>query len=307
VAGSIAGNSGSGNGYDGISVITRVTRHVEWSDPTGSFPIVVNGRLEVWQDASLTVSEGTVIKSARCVWFVGGALHVIGSPARPVVMTSVRDDAYAGDTNADDNSTIASPGDWHGIWLTGTSGGLGGVGEFEHAILRFGGDPARFVAANVAFSEADSGRFINSISELSGSAGIRVIGSSPVIRGSIIRSNDGFGVEITDSGLPDLGAFDPLDRGHNTFLSNDNGQFQVVNDTPNAIPAYGNRWGFQTAAEIDSHILDDDEDPARGPVLFDPWDAAGAPGIPALSIAGLFCLIIGFAFGGLALLGRSRE
>ncbi|RLC44372.1 MAG: hypothetical protein DRH57_09245, partial [Candidatus Cloacimonadota bacterium] len=148
--------------------------------------------------------------------------------------------------------------------------------------------------ANVHFYNSTSGHFINSISEYSSdpalkttdcspeinnstfrnsnSQGIYCDNSSLIIRGSLIENNADYGIYITGStSIPDLGANDLADKGLNTIQNNDDGNFQVYNNTANTINAYYNIWEYDNADSIDAHIYDDDENPAKGEVLFEPW------------------------------------
>jgi hypothetical protein len=51
----------------------------------------------------------------------------------------------------------------------------------------------------------------------------------------------------------------------------DNGEWNLVNETPEQIPAWYNYWGMNDADSIDATIWDDDEDSLKGPVIFDPF------------------------------------
>jgi len=61
------------------------------------------------------------------------------------------------------------------------------------------------------------------------------------------------------------------DKGENTIQNNDGGNYQLYNASTNEIDAYYNDWGYNTTAEIDAHIYDNDEDAANGTVHFNPW------------------------------------
>lgn len=81
--------------------------------PEGS-PYVLRGQLTVLPGVSLTLLPGTVVKfdgqTSRMV--VYGQLLSLGRPDRRVVVTSVKDDAVAGDTNGDGDASVPARGDW---------------------------------------------------------------------------------------------------------------------------------------------------------------------------------------------------
>ncbi len=93
--------------------------------------------LSVNPGATLTLLEGVLVKlsenySSNLTIF--GTLNIQGTESNPVVITSLKDDTYGGDTNNDGASTSPAPGDWGEIWLYGTSNL-----NFAHAIIRYGG------------------------------------------------------------------------------------------------------------------------------------------------------------------------
>ena len=79
------------------------------------FPIVIIENVTVNDNVTLIIPAGVVVKfSSSRQLTVNGTLEAIGSSDDWIVFTSVKDDSYGGDTNADDNSTRPSPGDWRG-------------------------------------------------------------------------------------------------------------------------------------------------------------------------------------------------
>ena len=91
-------------------------------------------RLESSSDASLVVKlEGDDAgftangRPLDIVDRIGGALHIVGQPFRPVVLTSLADDSIGSgfgldglpltDTNSDGNATSPGPGDWRSVLI----------------------------------------------------------------------------------------------------------------------------------------------------------------------------------------------
>ena len=116
----------------------------------------VSGTVTISSGASLTIPPGTVLKmedKAAIVVNSGATLNAIGTRAAPIIITSVRDDSYSGDTNGDGGATIPQPGDWEEIRNSGGTMNLahvkafyGGYGQYSNqgdAIIRTtGGDTA---------------------------------------------------------------------------------------------------------------------------------------------------------------------
>ncbi|HUJ27490.1 MAG TPA: carboxypeptidase-like regulatory domain-containing protein, partial [Myxococcales bacterium] len=97
----------------GVHITDDITVPTTW---TSSNTYVVMNDIEV--SSTLTIQPGTVVKFDHGVRItVSGAIHAdAGSAATPIVFTSLRDDAHAGDTNGDGPSAAPS-GDWAGIEL----------------------------------------------------------------------------------------------------------------------------------------------------------------------------------------------
>lgn len=95
----------------------------------------VSGTLTVASGGSLTIPAGTVLKmesEASIVVDSGATLNAIGTRASPIVITSIKDDSFSGDTNGDGDKTLPQPGDWATIKVAG------GMAQFEHTSILYG-------------------------------------------------------------------------------------------------------------------------------------------------------------------------
>ncbi|MBP5670770.1 MAG: carboxypeptidase regulatory-like domain-containing protein, partial [Victivallales bacterium] len=74
------------------------------------------GKLVIQPGAILKMEEGTgIVVSSR------GILEAIGTRAQPIVITSLKDDSYGGDTNGDGEDSTPGGGDWNYIDINGTA------------------------------------------------------------------------------------------------------------------------------------------------------------------------------------------
>lgn len=137
-------NVAAANTYQAIIVAGcgHIQRAIQWAavqvplvigDPVSSCNYVaVDGA------GQLTIRDQTVIKL-----FPGGKLTALGvivaNAVSGIVLTSVRDDAHGGDTNADAAASAAAPGDWGGVFLNASGSSFQKV-SFLYAGGAAGGD-----------------------------------------------------------------------------------------------------------------------------------------------------------------------
>ncbi|RLD54611.1 MAG: hypothetical protein DRJ05_14310, partial [Bacteroidetes bacterium] len=221
-------------------------------------------------------------------------------------MTSIKDDTWDGDSNNDAAATSPAPGDWRGMELYSTQGEFNGTtiryggansspalhfnlsngyvdvtidssaydglysynsSNVEIANSHFDGN-ARY---GININSVDTALISNSVIQGNGSHGVYVQYSNAKMRGNTITNNTGYGINNYYVSTLNLGNNDVNDKGENIITGNDGGNYQLYNNTANEINAYYNDWGYNTAAGIDAHIYDNDENATKGEVHFNPW------------------------------------
>ena len=200
----ISGNTGSGNlQANGLVFSGTVGADQTWAS-TPDFPIVVLSTVTVNNNVRLTIEPGTVVKfDITGQLSVNGVLDATGTDGDWVVFTSLKDDAYGGDTNGDGSATTPTAGDWRGIYLYGYSTNQG-IGEFDHCLFRYGGNTNGSADANVYFYQSDSGQMADCISEHSAKYGVRISTCSPQITDSEFLYSEDSGLYLSGAGTPTI-------------------------------------------------------------------------------------------------------
>ena len=94
----------------------------------------IGGPLIVASGQTLAFEAGLTIKSPGSLSVtVDGTLHMLGTAAEPVVVTSLEDDEWGGDSNADGPATQPGPDAWQSLQLRD-----GSTSVLRHVLLRYG-------------------------------------------------------------------------------------------------------------------------------------------------------------------------
>ncbi len=173
------GNVLTGNGYNTICVGGTISGSTTWEVIPGSTPYVVVADVTVAAGQTLTIDPGVVVKfgSGKNI-LVQGTLNSRGTVNEKVVVTSIRDDEYGGDTNRDGSATRPAAGDWGYIQYLNNDNVLRG------ALLRYGGAINGMVWA--AGSTAGTLEIRDSVIEKA-QTGIYASAGALVIEGNTIR------------------------------------------------------------------------------------------------------------------------
>lgn len=206
---------------DGIHLIgATLETNARWK--YAGIPYILDGTIVVPTNRSLTIDAGVVIKGAS-FWnnvLIRGQLSILGTPAQPVYLTSLRDDTIAGDTNEDGTNSVPAGDQWGGIYFYPGSTGIVLQAEF-----RYGGgdaagmiqiDQARVTVENVKFrsSGEDGIRVANIIDpqmvvvqrcvfQGNEDDGIQCVAASPTIAGCRFSGN-GAAIYLTSTSFPNF-------------------------------------------------------------------------------------------------------
>ena len=131
---------GSGWEIRGGTLSERVT--YRWRATPGLVR-VVSGNLTVGQEATLVLEEGIQVRFAPDTGLtVEGALEIVGSQDRVVVLSSLRDDAKDAGGDVDGSAAAAAPGDWRGVSFGHQSNDRRSA--VRHVLIRYAENGLRF-------------------------------------------------------------------------------------------------------------------------------------------------------------------
>jgi hypothetical protein len=112
------------------------TADERWDNPGVVYVMLAD--VVVDPGAKLTIAPGMIIKSTgRTSLFIKGALDARGTPAAPIIFTSLNDDAAGGDSDSDGALTPPAKQDWGWVQIEDSS--VDNATFVEHASFRYSG------------------------------------------------------------------------------------------------------------------------------------------------------------------------
>ncbi len=132
-------NTATGNSAGDVFVVSAssiqgTVEVLPWNYPG---PVLEVDFISILPGESLTVHPGVIMKVGGNAGFVNGELNINGSGHRKVVVTSIEDDRYGGDTKKD-GPPVGLPRAWFGF-----PSNPGATMRVHHAILAYGGSSGR--------------------------------------------------------------------------------------------------------------------------------------------------------------------
>lgn len=106
--------------YTNIS--SSITTNTTWG--LAGSPYILEISPSINYGVTLTIEPGVVVKSKLGKSIkIKGTILANGTTENPIVFTSIKDDSFAGDTNADGVATVPAEGNWTGLDFWDTSSG----------------------------------------------------------------------------------------------------------------------------------------------------------------------------------------
>lgn len=296
-----ASNGFVGNRYTAIAV-GAVYNNIDPGNNTGVLarvtnartgqvvPYVVTAGTTINDQAMVSLAAGTFVKFGQGTFFdVRGELTPLGTAGQPILLTSFRDDAVGGDTNADGAASAPAPGDWEGIYLK--SSGLRFDYAFSNAFVKYavsgiviqntGGDNIFPVINNNIFVQNQTG--ITLLASASGDVTDRRnpdLTTTPLIQSNWFSGNTHHISVRTPQGSGRVRA---------TIVDNDflpAATYGVTNTTVlNQVTAINNYWGA-ASGPLHSTNPGGGGVPVSDHVIFNPWRGAAVRNVGNGSIAG---------------------
>lgn len=133
----VTGNELLRNAGNGLEVRSgEMPTSGEWANT--DIVYVLTGPVTVRNTATLSIAVGVTVKFAENAHInVHGAFRSLGTAERKVVLTSLKDDTYGGDTNGDGGSSTPAPGNWTMIRFYDDSNDANCI--IDHTVIRYAG------------------------------------------------------------------------------------------------------------------------------------------------------------------------
>ncbi len=237
----------------------------------------ISGNVVVASGVTLTLDPGAIIKfdsATSSGMTINGILDSNGQDEHsgsPVFITSFNDDIIGGDTNEDGTTTSPQAGDWDGITINS-----GGVGNFEHTVIRYGGTTTP-ATTPMLFNDGGTLNIATSTVAYSASDGIKTSAGTTTVSGSDVAFND-YGLYL-DGGTISITATSTI-HDNTTY-----GAFTALTAT-SSFNALNNYWATSTEATT-TGPYNEQLNPSGGGdhisqyIAYDPWiGKAGTTTLP---------------------------